>query len=150
MDHISEINVSHWRHFRFTQAIPLKPGVNLLLGKNGSGKTSMLSLLHEASTQGAHALSLEAKELGEGAVLTTVMLSSGDQQTRADYIKRGDGGQWSNNILHDRLRIISSSRSVTSGNTVKNPFLNSLGMKMGSVTIFLSEAKTFPRFSFPD
>jgi energy-coupling factor transporter ATP-binding protein EcfA2 len=137
MDYIKKITVSPWKHIRLDRPIELESGINLILGKNGSGKTSLINMIQAAATNQEQSLQPAAQsEFPEGARLCSIELQSGAADVIIDNKKNGNQGQWSSNELSSKLRIIGSARSVTSGTNTKNPFAtNSLNFDISNSVI---------------
>jgi len=121
---LSSITINWWEHLTFVDKIIFKNGINLIIGKNGSGKTCLLKMLHDASISLNQNLSVEAKLLTDGAELVKIILPSDSDTEDVNVIintKRINEGVWNSaGLLKDRVRYISSQRTVSSGNTSKN------------------------------
>lgn len=135
MVYISEIKINSWRHFQFDKDIPLKPGVNLLLGKNGSGKTSLLKMIQSASVKQNQPIPTEIQDKEEGTRLVTITLKNNEGDVVIANEKRGNEGRWTENDLQQKLRFITSQRNVTSGSSTTNPFANSINLDTSSVNV---------------
>ncbi len=134
MDYISSIEIVSWRHFHFNNSVSFKPGVNLLLGKNGSGKTSLLRMIQAAAMQDHYALSSEINvEYPEGSRLVSIVLNTANAPISVVAENRGGTGRWTVNDLRERLRFITSARSVNSGTRAANPFASHLNLETGNI-----------------
>lgn len=136
MSHISEIRASQWKNFRFEEPILLAQGVNLLLGKNGSGKTSILEMLQSAAEGSVHSVLFSSEESAvEGTRLASINIKEDATEIVVSNEFRGGDGRWSSNYLKEKIRFITSSRSVTSGNNVKNPFAGPLSVDVATTNV---------------
>ncbi len=129
MDYIQKIIVTRWKHVQLDKAVELQPGINLILGKNGSGKTSLIGMVEAAAVSQTQSFNptLDAA-IADGTRVASIELNSGGVAITTDNNRRGNEGQWTVNDLKDRVRSIGSSRTVTSGTNTKNPFASSLGL----------------------
>lgn len=133
MPAISSISINWWRHLKYQDKLTLKRGVNLIIGKNGSGKTSLLKMIYEASKGSAQNLVEEARTEENNTELVKIILGSGEDVDVVSNVKRNnDNGEWTaSNLLSERVRFISSQRSVSSGDTSKNALIQSLSGDVG-------------------
>jgi DNA replication and repair protein RecF len=54
--HIKHLSLSNFRNYS-TLELPLQPGVNLLVGRNGQGKTNLVEAIFYAATLNSHRVS---------------------------------------------------------------------------------------------
>lgn len=136
MDHIQKLTITRWKHIQLDKDVELQPGINLILGKNGSGKTSLLGMIEAATVNQTQSLSPAIQdEVPEGTRLCSIELKVGAGHVVIENDRRGDLGQWTSSDLKERLRTIGSARSVTSGTTTKNPFANKLGLETSNIGV---------------
>lgn len=129
MDYLQKITIRRWKHIQLDKPIELQPGVNLILGKNGSGKTSIMGMVEAAAVSHAQQFNPTLDSaITESERVAIIEIKSGESDIVVDNIRRGNDGLWTGNDLKDRIRSIGSSRTVTSGTNAKNPFASSLGM----------------------
>lgn len=131
MIYINSIKINNWKHFNFEKPIFLKPGINLILGKNGSGKTSLLEMIQSGASNKPQSLSTELQSsYNEGQKLVAIETKEENQENDIEIInkKQGSEGVWDQNELQSSIRFITSSRSVNSGGTITNPFATSLNI----------------------
>lgn len=124
---IKSISVKHWKYFDFDKELVLKPGINLILGKNGSGKTSFLKMLQDASIAQTQNLNGLDPSNTEGTNLVTITMNDAVNDITMINQKNGNNGIWTTNTLAGKVRYITSQRSITSGNNAKNPLVYNLG-----------------------
>ncbi len=124
---IKSISVKYWKYFDFDKNLHLKPGINLILGKNGSGKTSFLRMIQDASTGQTQNLKGLTSDTPDGTNLVTINIDDGANAISMINQKNGDSGNWTTNILTGKVRYITSQRSITSGNKALNPLVQNLG-----------------------
>lgn len=126
MFHIKSVKIDWWGHIAFSEQIKLTPGVNLIVGKNGSGKTSILRMIDGTSRgegKGMNGVEEELYRDKEGQPLIRIEgeKESGDGWV-VQAIKSGAGIAWSSNFeVKDRIRFISSARSVNMNSAANNP-----------------------------
>lgn len=122
--YISKLMVRVHSHLRLNGAVNLVPGVNVLIGKNGSGKTTLLQMLREIAA-GGNAPSLtptELTELGEQDVVCRVNLERGEDGATAIERRKGQDVFSSWESLRDRIRFVTSNRSLRNETNVKGMF----------------------------
>lgn len=121
--YLEKIIVRWYGPLSFTGEANLKPGVNLLLGKNGSGKTRSLRMLDNASRnqQGYNPESAksEIEKITDEQLVYISIKDANNQQTVA-FLKNGS---WqSPDRLQNKIKFISSDRSVKGQLATANPF----------------------------
>jgi ABC-type multidrug transport system ATPase subunit len=124
---INSVSVKYWKYFDFDKDLQLKPGINLILGKNGSGKTSFLRMIQDAATNQPQNLSGLDPATTDGTNLVTISMSEGANTISLINQKAGGNGNWATNTLNGKVRYITSQRSITSGNNARNPLVQNLG-----------------------
>lgn len=121
--YLDKIIIRWYGSLSFAGEAILKPGVNLILGRNGSGKTLTLRMIENASRgQQAHSLKSSQKEIDTITEEQLVYLSLQDGTTpqSVTFLKNGS---WQNyDSLKSRIRFISSDRSVRGQLSTSNPF----------------------------
>ena len=128
--------VTRWKHIQLDKAVELEPGINLILGKNGSGKTSLIGMIEAAAV-------LQTQEfnpaidiaIAEGTRMSSIEMREGTSNVVIGNDRRGNQGQWTANNLRERIRSIGSARSVTSGTNTRNPFAASLNLDTANITV---------------
>ncbi|MDD3940357.1 MAG: ATP-binding protein [Candidatus Pacebacteria bacterium] len=135
MTHIAEIKINSWNHFQFDESISLKTGINLLLGKNGSGKTSLLKMIQAASSKQSQPIITEFKDKPNGTRLVVVTLKDDENDISISNEIQGSEGRWTENNLQTKIRFITSQRSVTSGSSIKNPFASSMNLDISNANL---------------
>ena len=140
---IKTVAVKYWKYFDFDKELILKPGINLILGKNGSGKTSFLRMLQDAATiQNQNVMGLPT-DTPEGTNLVTITMEDGANTISMVNQKNGNNGNWMTPGLQDQVRYITSQRSITSGNNAVNPLaaqnLGDISLSVPNQTIDVAE-----------
>ena len=101
---IKTVAVKYWKYFDFDKELILKPGINLILGKNGSGKTSFLRMLQDAATiQNQNVMGLPT-DTPEGTNLVTITMEDGANTISMVNQKNGNNGNWMTPGLQDQVR----------------------------------------------
>jgi len=127
MAQISLVNINWWKHLKYDKSIILKSGVNLIIGKNGSGKTSLLKMIDEASKGNNPGLVEEAHSEPDKKEMVRIGFGEGAEMSIMQNVKKGEGTEWvAQNLLHDNVRYITSQRTIASGNTTKNLLAQSI------------------------
>jgi energy-coupling factor transporter ATP-binding protein EcfA2 len=121
MFHLKKLKLNWYGPLSFQGEAEFKPGVNLIIGKNGSGKTLTLRMLDNASK--GQSIGLNQNEIvqieGDELVKLTLLLENNDVHT----ITFNKGGGWQNiHVLQNKIRFITSDRSVRGDLRTPNPF----------------------------
>ena len=121
--YLEKIIVRWYGPLAFKGEANLRPGVNLLLGKNGSGKTRSLKMIDNASRnqQGYNPESAksEIEKITDEQLVYISIKDANNQQTVA-FLK---SGSWqSPDMLQNKIKFISSDRSVKGQLATANPF----------------------------
>ncbi len=131
MSYIEKIEIKKWRHVKFNSPLLFKNGINLVLGKNGSGKTSLLKMISDASNKQNQSLDTDFQE-EDGMNLVAITLKNEKDTFSVINQKNSNTGRWiSTDLLKERIRYITSQRSISSGQISKNP----LAQQLGDITI---------------
>ncbi|MBD3366262.1 AAA family ATPase [candidate division WWE3 bacterium] len=121
---IENIKIDWWSHLSFDKSIELEEGVNLIIGKNGSGKTSLLQMLESASRNANLSFppdGLLTYSNGEELSKIQVRETSGDLSTLSFRV-HGNNATWNNfQPLASKVRFITSDRKVNMTSAANNP-----------------------------
>lgn len=125
MFHISNIKLRWYGHLGYSGDIQLKPGANLVIGKNGSGKTSLLKMIDGLSRDAHVGLDPEAQasypNQGDELVKVSYTDEKGDGSTTS-YRRRNSEGAWDVfQMFNRRVRLITSDRRVNMSSAANNP-----------------------------
>jgi len=121
--YIKKIKITNWNYLQFKDEIFLKKGVNLILGKNGSGKTSLLQLIQGIFLKTNQSLLEEFRGKDNGFDLVKVKIDNEGEELDIINSKQNDSGVWNENILKsESIRFIASSRSITNMKNTTNSF----------------------------
>ncbi len=127
MSFISAINIKWWKYLKYDKGIILRPGVNLIIGKNGSGKTSLLEMIDDASKGQNQNLIDDTKSETENSEMAKISFDNGTEASVMLNLKKGSNGEWvTQNLLAEKVRYITSQRTIASGNTTKNLLAQSI------------------------
>ncbi len=58
--YVTDIALDNWRSYRSLVLTDLRPGVNILLGANGQGKTNLLEAINYVAVLGSHRVGADA------------------------------------------------------------------------------------------
>ena len=58
--YVTDIALDNWRSYRSLVLTDLRPGVNILLGANGQGKTNLLEAINYVAVLGSHRVGVDA------------------------------------------------------------------------------------------
>lgn len=122
--YIKNIKINDWRYLQFNNELIFKSGINLILGKNGSGKTSILQLIQSIFFKNEQPLTEEMRKKGDGEELVVVKIdNNGDEIYTNNHIENNIG-KWLKRdlITTDNIRFITSSRSITNEKSITNSF----------------------------
>lgn len=119
MEYLTYATITHWKHLGLEGTISFSAGVNLLIGKNGSGKTTILNMLDAAcKATGQGKLFPKAAKLDENAELVKLVFGNPPGINVMRNVKKSDQGNWEHSPWPtDVLRFITSQRSITKGVT---------------------------------
>lgn len=124
MFYISSIKLNWYGHLEFDKEMIFSPGVNLVIGKNGSGKTSLLRMIDGIQRNTNKGLDQEASEkYQENSELVKVTCKKKDMSdTMAIAIRNGGTSNWQNHQLFDQqIRFITSDRRVSMASAATSP-----------------------------
>lgn len=125
MFHISNIKLGWYGHLGYSGDIKFKPGVNLVIGKNGSGKTSLLKMIDGLSRDAHVGIDPEAATAypSDGDELVKISYSDEKEDMATTfYRKRGVEGAWTDfQMFNKRVRLITSDRRVNMSSAANNP-----------------------------
>lgn len=121
MFYLDKLKLDWYGPLSFDGEAEFKPGVNLIIGKNGSGKTLTLRMLDNASK--GQNIGLNQNEIAQiqedELVKLTLSLGNNDVNT----ITFTKSGTWQNvHVLQNKIRFITSDRSVRGELRTPNPF----------------------------
>ncbi|MDD2625777.1 MAG: AAA family ATPase [Bacilli bacterium] len=123
--YIKSVKITNWNYLQFKDQIFFKKGINLILGKNGSGKTSLLQLIQGIFLKTNQSLSEEFRLKDNGLELVKVKIDNEGEELDIINSKQNDSGVWNENILKfENIRFIASSRSITNTKNATNSFKN--------------------------
>jgi len=122
MFYLKKLRLNWYGPLAFDGQPDFKPGINLIIGKNGSGKTLTLRMLDNAS-KGVN-ISVNQEEVEdikeEELVKLTFQKSTLDEIDTVTFLKNSS---WQNiQVLQGKIRFITSDRSVRGGLSTPNPF----------------------------
>jgi energy-coupling factor transporter ATP-binding protein EcfA2 len=120
MAFIKEITIKKWNHSEFSDPLIFKNGINLILGKNGSGKTSLLEMINLAANLVPQQLNGCFSDDSNGTHLTDIIINNGEETISVSNLKKDDSGEWSSDYLKENVRYITSQRKINVGGTAKN------------------------------
>jgi len=122
--YLDKIIVRWYGPLSFNGEAILKPGVNLILGRNGSGKTLTLRMIENASRgQQTYNPKNAQSEIDAITEDQLVYLSLQDGTTLQSITFLKTNGSWQNqDSLKNRIRFISSDRSVKGQLSTPSPF----------------------------
>jgi recombinational DNA repair ATPase RecF len=120
--YISSVKINRYKHLSYEGVAALLPGVNIILGKNGSGKTSILEMIRDLSNGGQPG-SIAQEEISKIAEshLVRVILTEGTNEEHIDLTK-STNPTWINNtqLPNTVIRYISSTRNVKNQISISN------------------------------
>jgi|GEM_PF-3116259 ABC-type lipoprotein export system ATPase subunit/nicotinic acid mononucleotide adenylyltransferase len=121
--YIDKIIIRWYGPLQFNGEAKLKSGVNLIIGRNGSGKTRTLRMIENAS-KGQQFYNpnnqLDDINLIQSDQLVYISIKDGNIQQTVTFLKNGGWQNW--NVLNQKVKFISSDRSVRGSLTTANPF----------------------------
>ncbi|MBU0683880.1 MAG: ATP-binding protein [Candidatus Omnitrophica bacterium] len=124
MFYINKIKLDWYGHLGFDKEMVFDSGVNLVIGKNGSGKTSLLIMIDGIARNTNRGLDPEALEkYKENDELTKVTCKESDNSDSMISSRRqGNAGAWQNHqVLDKRVRFITSDRKVHMASAATSP-----------------------------
>lgn len=123
--YISKLKINWYKHLSFEGVANFESGVNILLGKNGSGKTSILELIRGASNQENPGVPLNENEITDNSNTYYTRLTFNSPEAESSYMETPKTNQpWQNGHIFpsDKLRYITSSRVIKNELSVSNIF----------------------------
>ena len=124
MFYINKIKLDWYGHLGFENKMEFDPGVNLVIGKNGSGKTSLLQMIDGISRNSSVGLDQEAQsKYNEGDELTKVTCKeTSDNESTISCRRQGGTSAWQNSQgLQEKVRFITSDRRVNMSSAANSP-----------------------------
>lgn len=118
--YLKKIKVELFGHLSFTGEPEFKPGVNILIGKNGSGKTSILQAIESPVEERTAAVPFSEKQVEQNKNKETLRLTfqTESDETPISYVDQ----KWTNShIIKGKIRFIVSNRTIKNELT-QNPF----------------------------
>jgi len=123
--YISKIKINWYGHLSYEGSAELKNGVNILLGKNGSGKTSILNMINGAARQQSPGVPKGENEVADknDNYFARITFCVGKEETNhMDYPKNDQPWQNSHIFPPDKLRYVTSNRLIKNELTASNLF----------------------------
>jgi len=124
MFYISGFKIDWHGHLALDKEMTFTPGVNLLIGKNGSGKTSILRKIDGARRNENIGLDQEAlnKYSENSEVAKLICKEENGSESTAVYRRQGNIAVWQNwQVLVDKTNFITSDRRITMASVANNP-----------------------------
>lgn len=129
MFYIKTIEIKWCEHLELDKPIELSEGINLIIGKNGSGKTSILKMLESAKLSQHKGMNgIDETRFAEGTKL--VRIECMDENGLTDVIsgeKNNSAMNWSSaSPIKDKIKFITSDRRVNLASASSNiiPVIN--------------------------
>lgn len=131
------------RWLRLDGTAELDPGLNLLIGRNGTGKTTLLQLLRELS-QGSPNSELNVLPPEAADVVNRLTIVRPEASTSVEALRTTN--QWSGwEALRDRVRFVTSDRRLSAASKVKSLFPTVDQYEMSEPTQDLNIAEEFTK-----
>lgn len=124
MFYILSIKLDWFGHLGFDKVMEFAPGVNLVIGKNGSGKTSLLRMIDGIPRNTNIGLDPDAlAKYAENVDLVKVTCKDSETSETMAFSKRtGNTSSWQNfQIFNQRIRFITSDRRVNMASVATSP-----------------------------
>lgn len=113
---IKKLKINWYGHLSFKGVAEFKSGVNILLGKNGSGKTSILNLLNRASRQekpsGNPDIDPFVIKNDDGYHARITIDAGGEENDHIDFVKVNNVWQGTNIYTPEKIRYVTSKRTI--------------------------------------
>lgn len=123
--YITKIKINWFGHLSYEGTAQFTKGVNVLLGKNGSGKTSILNMISGIPGQKTPEVVLKEDEVAKNddTYFVRVTIDTGaDDNDHIDYPKGNQQWQNAQVIPAEKIRYVTSNRSVKNELSVSNFF----------------------------
>lgn len=122
---ITKLKINWFGHLSYEGEAEFSRGVNILLGKNGSGKTSILNMISGVSGQKKPSVGFREEDgaLNEDNYFVRLSLHVGNEDNEhIDFLKNGQNWQNANLLPAEKIRYVTSNRSVKNELSVSNFF----------------------------
>ncbi len=123
--YITKIKINWFGHLSFEGTAQLTKGVNVLLGKNGSGKTSILNMISGIPRQKKPDVALKQDDVinNDDSYFVRLTVNTGtDDNDHIDFPKSNQQWQNAQIIPTEKIRYVTSNRSVKNEMSVSNFF----------------------------
>jgi len=126
---IKSVNLNWYNHLIFKGGMDFSPGVNLLIGRNGSGKTSVLRMIHGLKNHNEVGLdSYALQSFNVGDELVNIAFEGDEGEKHNATFRRSQGnenvGAWEGwQGLEKVVRFVTSDRKVTTSAAAANPIV---------------------------